>query len=229
VIDAAGEDPAGVVERLRARLAEHGIVAQHVIPGPPTGEIPVGISVRHVHLDRASCDALFGPGYELERSRDVSQPGQFAARETVDVIGPHGELHGVAIIAPLRAEAQIELARTDAIHLGITPPLRESGHLAGTPGLRLRGPRGEVALDHGAIIAQRHVHMNPADAERFGLRDRDVIQVRVRGDREMVLGDVVVRVAPDFTLDLHLDTDEANAAGLTSNQHVAFAGLERRG
>lgn len=190
--------------------------------------IPVGVSVRHVHLSRATCDALFGPGYELTRRRDVSQPGQYVTRETVDLVGPRGELCGAGIIAPLRAETQVELSRTDAIRLGVDPPLRQSGMLQGTPGLRLRGPRGEVALERGVIVAQRHVHMSPDDARRFGVADGDVIRVRVEGDREGTLGDVVVRVSPAFALDLHLDTDEANGAGLDERSVVAFAGIDRR-
>jgi acetate kinase len=190
--------------------------------------IPVGVSVRHVHLSRAACDALFGPGYELTRRRDVSQPGQYVTRETVDLIGPRGELRGVGIIAPLRAETQVEVSRTDAIHLGIDPPLRQSGMLESTPGLRLRGPHGELAIERGAIVAQRHVHMSPEDAQRFGVADGDIIRVRVEGDREAMLGDIVVRVAPGFALDLHLDTDEANGVGLCQTSVVAFAGVEHR-
>ena len=190
--------------------------------------IPVGVSVRHVHLSRSDCDVLFGAGYELSKRRDVSQPGQYVTRETVDVIGPAGELRGVAIINPLRVETQVELARTDAIHLGVEPPLRLSGDLAGTPGVTLRGPRGQVALARGAIVAQRHVHMAPDDARRFGVADRDVIRVETRGAREGMLGDVVVRVSPQFALDLHLDTDEANGLGLDNASVVAFAGVERR-
>jgi len=198
------------------------------VRGPRALPIPVGVSVRHVHLSRGDCDALFGAGYELARRRDVSQPGQYVTRETVDVIGPRGELHGVGIINPLRAETQVELARTDAIHLGIDPPLRQSGHLAGTPGVRLRGPHGEVTLDHGAIIAQRHVHMSPDDARRFGVTDQEIIRVKSDGERESIFGDVIVRVDPSFALDLHLDTDEANGAGLNEASVVAFAGVERR-
>ena len=188
--------------------------------------IPVGVSVRHVHLSRADCDALFGPGHELSRRRDVTQPGQYVTRETVDLVGPKGVLDRVAIIAPLRAETQVELARTDAIALGVSPPLRESGKLDGTPGLTLRGPHGQVEIPRGVILAQRHVHMSPEDARAFGVTDRNLVQVRVEGEREMTMGDVVVRVSPDFRLDLHIDTDEANAAGLTSDSVVAYAGLQ---
>ncbi|MEO7097072.1 MAG: acetate/propionate family kinase, partial [Polyangiales bacterium] len=147
--------------------------------------IPVGVSVRHVHLSRADCDALFGAGYELTRRRDVTQPGQFVTRETVDLIGPKGEIHAVAIINPLRKETQVEVAQTDALRLGVRPPLRESGTLDGTPGVRLRGPKGEVAIARGVILAHRHVHMHPSDARNFGVGDRDMIKVRIEGDREM--------------------------------------------
>jgi len=188
--------------------------------------IPIGVSVRHVHLSRPHCDALFGAGYELQRRRDVTQPGQFVARETVDLIGPKGEVHGVAIINPLRAETQVEVAMTDARRLGLEPPLRESGQLDGTPGVRLRGPKGEVELARGVILAQRHVHMHTSDAQAFGVKDKDTIKVRIEGDREMTMGDILVRVSDKYALDLHLDTDEANAAGLGNDSVVAFEGVQ---
>jgi acetate kinase len=190
--------------------------------------IPVGVSVRHVHLSRPDCDALFGAGYELARRRDVTQPGQFVTRETVDLIGPKGEIRNVAIINPLRKATQVELSATDARQLGVDPPLRESGQLQGTPGLKLRGPAGELEIPSGVILAMRHVHMHPKDAQTFGVSDKDVIRVRAEGDREMTMGDVVVRVNEAYALDLHLDTDEANAAGLTSASVVAFEGLQKR-
>lgn len=190
--------------------------------------IPVGVSVRHVHLSRTDCDALFGSGYQLTRRRDVSQPGQYVVRETIDLVGPRGELCDVAIICPLRAQTQVEVSRTDAVHLGVDPPLRLSGQLASTPGLVVRGPCGQVALAHGAILAQRHVHMSPEDAQRFGVADQDVIRVQAAGDREATLGGIIVRVGRDFALDLHLDTDEANGAGLDDRSVVTFAGVERR-
>ncbi|HET6585551.1 MAG TPA: acetate/propionate family kinase [Nannocystaceae bacterium] len=190
--------------------------------------IPVGVSVRHVHLSRAHCDALFGAGYELTVRREVTQKGQYVTRETVDLVGPKGELRGVAIINPLRERTQVEIAKTDAFALGVRPPIRESGRLEGTPGLRLRGPAGEVELSEGVILALRHVHMSPSDAQRFGVGDKDVIQVAVAGDREMTLGDVLVRVREDFVLDMHIDTDEANAAGLDNDSVVAFARVQER-
>lgn len=198
------------------------------VHGAHARPIPIGVSVRHVHLSRAACDALFGPGYELTRRRDVSQPGQYVTRETVDLIGARDELRGIAIIGPLRAETQVELARTDAIRLGVNPPLRQSGMLDGTPGMRLRGPRGELAIERGVIIAKRHVHMSPEDARRFGVSDGDAIEIRAGGDREATLGDIAVRVDPHFALDLHLDTDEANGTGLDENSVVELTGVERR-
>lgn len=188
--------------------------------------IPVGVSVRHVHLSRADCDTLFGKGYELTERRPVSQPGQYVCRETVDLVGPKGEVERVAIINPLRKETQVELARTDAIALGVNPPLRESGKLEGTPGLTLRGPAGTVEIPRGVILAQRHVHMHPEDAVRMGVADKSVIRVRVEGERETVFGDVIVRVSDQFALDMHLDTDEANGAGLNNDSVATFDGMQ---
>jgi acetate kinase len=188
--------------------------------------IPVGVSVRHVHLAPADRDALFGPGVELTPRRPVTQPGQYVCRETVDLVGPKGEIARVAIINPLRKETQVEVSRTDAYALGIEAPLRESGKLDGTPGLTLRGPAGTVTLERGVIQAHRHVHMHPDDAARFGVRDGGMIKVRVEGDREGVLGDVIVRVSPSYALDLHVDTDEANALALTNDSVVGFEGVQ---
>ncbi|MEZ4394548.1 MAG: acetate/propionate family kinase [Polyangiales bacterium] len=188
--------------------------------------IPVGVSVRHVHLSAKDCAALFGEGYELSHRRDVTQKGQYVTRETVDLVGPKGEIRGVAIINPLRSETQVELARTDAFVLGVKPPLRESGQLDDTPGITLRGTKGEVRLPRGVILAQRHVHMSPDDARTYGVKDKDVIRVQADGDREMEMGDVLVRVREDFVLDMHIDTDEANAAGLHNDSVVSYAGVQ---
>jgi acetate kinase len=214
-------------ERMIAREVMRVTVGPSAARQRVTGHaIPVGVSVRHVHLSRAHCDALFGKGYELTERRPVSQPGQYVCRETVDLVGPKGEIERVAIINPLRKETQVELARTDAIALGVNPPLRESGHLEGTPGLTLRGPRGSVVIDHGCILAKRHVHMHPDDAKRIGVADKSIIRVRVDGERETIFGDVVVRVSPQFALDMHLDTDEANGAGLSNDSVATFDGVQ---
>ncbi len=188
--------------------------------------IPVGVSVRHVHLSPEHCATLFGEGYALSVRRPVSQPGQYVCRETVDLVGPKGELQRVAIINPLRKETQVELSRSDAIALGVSPPLRESGKLDGTPGITLRGPKGTVTTERGVILAQRHVHMHPDDARRLGVGDKNVIRVRAEGDREMVFGDVLVRVNDQYALDMHVDTDEANAAGLGNDSVVTFEGVQ---
>ena len=215
-------------ERMIAREAVRCVTgANGAIRSVRARPIPVGVSVRHVHLSRADVDALFGIGYELTLKRDVTQPGQYVTRETVDLVGPKGELRGVAIIAPLRAQSQVEVAKTDAFALGVAPPLRESGKLEGTPGITLRGPAGAVVIPSGVILAHRHVHMSPAQATDYGVKDKDMIKVRVEGDREMTMGDVIVRVNPGYDLDLHIDTDEANAAGLTSDSVVAYDGLQR--
>ena len=189
------------------------------------GAIPVGVSVRHVHLSPEHCAELFGEGHELTLRRPVTQPGQFVCRETVDLVGPKGEIRRVAIINPLRKETQVEVARTDAMALGVNPPLRESGKLQGTPGITLRGPKGSVAIDHGVILAHRHVHMHPDDASRFGVHDKSIIRVRVDGDRETIFGDVIVRVSDQYALDMHVDTDEANAACLNNDSVASFDGL----
>ncbi|MDQ3266019.1 MAG: acetate/propionate family kinase [Myxococcota bacterium] len=213
-------------ERMIAREAVRAVAGPTAARKRVTGgTIPIGVSVRHVHLSRADCDVLFGTGYELTPKRPVTQPGQYVCRETVDLVGPMGEVDRVAIINPLRKQTQIEVAKTDAVKLGVSPPLRESGHLEGTPGITLRGPRGTVSTQSGVILAQRHVHMGPADAQRFGVKDKDVIGVRVDGEREVVFGDVLVRVSPSYALDMHLDTDEANAAGLTNDSVATFDGL----
>ena len=182
--------------------------------------IPVGVSGRHLHLSREHLDALFGPGYELTKKKDLSQPGQFAAEETVDIMTTKGAFTRVRILGPVRKETQIEMALTDSVKLGITPPLRDSGNLAGSPGVVLVGPNGTITLDQGAIIALRHIHMTPAQAEEFGVQDKDVVQVECPGDRAMIMGQVLVRVSDQFALEFHVDTDEGNAAGLKSGEKV---------
>lgn len=175
---------------------------------------PVEVSARHVHLCRADMDVLFGEGTELTRKRDLSQPGQYLSEERVDVAGPKRTLPGVSILGPLRADTQIEVAMTDCFTLGAVAPVRESGQTAGTPGVRLVGPRGEITVGEGLIVARRHLHMTPADAAVFGVTDRQIVEVRVDTGRPVTFGGVVVRVSPSFALAMHVDTDEANAAGI---------------
>ncbi len=177
--------------------------------------IPVAVSARHVHLSAEAVERLFGPGHALTPERPLSQPGQFAARERVVLVGPRGRIEGVRVVGPTRERCQVEITRTDGFRLGVDAPVRCSGDLAGTPGIVLEGPAGRLVLSEGVICAKRHIHMTPSDAERLGVRHRDLVQVALDTEgRDLVFGDVVVRVSPDYALELHLDTDEANAAEL---------------
>ncbi len=176
--------------------------------------IPIEISAHHVHLAQEDVEKLFGPGHQLTPEHELSQPGQFACAEKVHLVGPKGKIANVRVLGPTRKETQVEIAMTEQFKLGIQPPIRESGDLANTPGITLEGPNGTSVIAKGVICAQRHIHMSPEDAMRRGLRDRYVVRVRVEGDRELIFGDVVVRVNPNFRLAMHIDTDEGNAASI---------------
>jgi propanediol utilization protein len=182
--------------------------------------IPVGISNRHIHLSNKHLDLLFGQGYELKIMKLLSQPGQYAAEETVTIRGTKGEIPNVRILGPVREESQVEISRTDSFALGVKPPVRDSGHLDGTPGIQLIGPQGSVDLEKGVIIASRHVHFHPTDAERFGVEDGDKIKLVTMGERALVFENVLARVHPSYALDCHLDTDEGNAAGLSTGDRI---------
>ncbi len=177
----------------------------------------MGVSNKHLHLTQEHVEILFGKGHQLTNLKDVKQPGQFACEECVKIIGPKGEFPKVRVLGPARSETQIELSMTDARTLGVNVPIRESGKLEGTPGLILEGPCGRVELDHGAIAALRHIHMNPDIAEQLGLKDGDCVGVESSGLRPTLFRDVLVRVSPKYAYEMHIDTDEANAAGLKNN------------
>lgn len=195
----------------------------HVPPMLPA-LVPLAISARHVHLTQGSLERLFGAGHVLTPHLALSQPGQFAARETVTLVGPRRSLPHVRIVGPLRSEDQVEISRTDEIELGLDAPLRESGDLKGTPGIAIEGPAGRIVLDHGVICPLRHIHMSPADAAVLGVADGDRVAAEVmRSGRRLRFSDVLVRVAPDFKLELHLDTDEGNAAGARPGDEVLLA------
>ena len=181
--------------------------------------VPVAVSSRHVHLCEADWRTLFGDE-PLTQMRDLSQPGEFAAQETLTLVGPRGVLERVRVLGPLRRATQVELSRSDAIRVGLTPPVRDSGQLDGSPGVTLVGPAGAVHLQQGVILAWRHIHMTPEDAVRLGMKDKQLVGVRLGGDRSLVLGSVLVRVSPDYRLELHLDTDEANAGLLQDGDLV---------
>ncbi|NBI66256.1 phosphate propanoyltransferase [Pseudoflavonifractor sp. 60] len=182
--------------------------------------VPVGISMRHIHLSRREVDALFGRTYQLTPLRPLSQPGQFACQECLDVIGPKGVLHKVRILGPERPQAQVELAQTDCRTIGVKAPVRASGNVEGTPGVLLQGPRGVLSLPQGVIIADRHLHMSTAQAAAFGLKDGDTVRIQVGGGKPGILDGVLVRAGDQYELDLHLDTDDANAFQLKQGQLV---------
>jgi len=184
------------------------------------GNVPVGISNRHIHLSQQDLETLFGEGYELTVRNDLSQTGQYAAEETVTIEGPKSSMSKVRILGPTRKETQIEISRTDSFGLGLQPPVRDSGSLEGSPGITLIGPKGKVNLDKGVIIAQRHIHMTEEDAKNFGVKDKELVSVRVGGERGVTFDNVLVRVRNDFVLEMHIDTDEANAAMLGNGQLV---------
>lgn len=175
--------------------------------------ILVETSARHVHLSQADLETLFGKGYTLTNKKDLSQPGQFACAEKVTVVGPKGETK-MSILGPTRNATQVEVSLTDARLLGIKALVRESGDIEGTEGCKLVGPEGEVEISCGVIAAKRHIHMTPADAQEFGVKDKDVVSVEVTTDgRSLTFGDVVCRVSDSYALAMHIDTDESNAAG----------------
>lgn len=173
--------------------------------------IEMEASGRHVHVTKAQAEKLFGHG--LTPERPLSQPGQWVAKERVTVVGPKGQFHSVAVLGPERKEGQVEISLTDGRVLGIQPPVRASGSVENSPGVLLKGPCGEVTLSQGVIAAQRHIHMTPQDAERFGVKDKQIVKLQTYTDRPLVFGDVLVRVSKDFATRVHLDFDEANACG----------------
>ncbi|MBE6798744.1 MAG: phosphate propanoyltransferase [Ruminococcaceae bacterium] len=178
-------------------------------------EFLVEISARHVHVCKETLETLFGAGYELTPKKDLSQPGQFACEERVTVVGPKKEIAGVSILGPCRPEDQVELSATDARSIGVKAPIRESGDVAGSGACKLVGPCGEVELAQGVIVAKRHIHMTPEEAAELGVKDTQIVNVKVTTDgRSLIYGDTVVRVSPKYALAMHVDTDEANAAAI---------------
>ena len=176
-------------------------------------KVMVETSARHVHVTKQDLETLFGEGYELHVKKMLSQPGQYASEERVDVVGPKKTIAGVSILGPVRKASQVELSLTDARSIGVAAPVRESGDIEGSGACKLVGPKGEVELSQGVIAAKRHIHMTPADAAQFGLKDKDVVSVKVETNgRALTFGDVVVRVNDSFALAMHIDTDESNAA-----------------
>ncbi len=180
----------------------------------PLRFVPVGVSARHVHLSQADMELLFGTGKPLTKFKDISQPGQYAANEKVTVIGPKGTIENVRILGPFRKHTQVEIAASEARKLGVQPPVRESGRIEGSPGVQLAGPHGAVTLVQGCIIAERHIHMTPADARAYGVRHGQKVQVKVPGGKGGIMDHVSIKVREDYALEMHIDTDDSNAFGI---------------
>lgn len=207
----------------KARVKEAGIVnGEEKIR---RFEVNIGVSNRHIHLSPADLETLFGSGYQLKKMKDLSQPGQYAAEETLDVIGPKGKIERVRILGPVRKESQIEISVSDSVKLGVAPPIRDSGDIDNTPGITLAGPNGKLELNKGVIIAKRHLHLDPVTAAEMGLKDKDVITAYLRTERPIRLEGIGVRVNEQYATDLHIDMDEANAA-LAKNGDKAILILE---
>lgn len=185
--------------------------------------IPMAVSARHCHISQKDLEILFGTGYQLTKKADLSQPGQFAANETITIAGPRGSLEKVRILGPARNMTQVEVSRTDSFKLGLKPPLRESGNIEGSSPVTLIGPKGSLYKKEGLIIAQAHIHMNPEDAEGFGVKNGEYVKVEIEGERPISFEKVLIRISPRYRLEMHIDTDEANAgliAGKTAGRLV---------
>lgn len=182
--------------------------------------VPVGISNRHIHLSQADLDQLFGAGYQLTPMKELSQPGQFACKETVTICGPKGAIEKVRVLGPVRKETQIEIVAGDSFKLGVKAPAKLSGDLAGTPGITVVGPKGSVQTAQGLIVAQRHIHMAPADAQAYGVQDGQIVKIRVGGLRGGIYDNVAIRVTTSSKLECHLDTEEANAMGVAGTVEI---------
>lgn len=184
-------------------------------------DVPVGVSNRHIHLSVADVETLFGKGYELTPLKDLSQPGQFACKETLTIIGPSlRPIENVRVLGPVRKASQVEISRTDSFTLKVKPPVRESGYIAGSAAITIVGPKGIVQLKEGCIIANRHIHMSLDDAAAFGITDGQYVDVETNGERRTKFYDVQIRANKDFRLEMHIDTDDANAAGIGNGSKV---------
>ena len=182
--------------------------------------VPIGVSNRHIHLDRKDMDILFGQDSELTFKKELGQPGQYACEETVTLHGPKGELGRVRVLGPLRSESQVEISVTDGFALGVKPPIRESGKLEGTPGVTIIGPKGTIEKDTGTIAALRHVHLDPETAQRIGVKDKQMVKVEIGGLRGGILHNVLIRVSEQFAPEMHIDVDEANAFGVKNGDRA---------
>lgn len=182
--------------------------------------IPIGVSNRHAHLSQRDLEILFGEGYQLTKYRDLKQPGQYAAKETIAIKGPKGSIDSVRILGPTRDLTQVEVSFTDARTLGINAPVRESGKTQQSAPITIIGPKGTIEKSEGVIAALRHIHMPTDVAEKLGVKDKDKVKVETTGERQVIFCNVLARVSDNFALEMHVDTDEANGAGLSNNDTV---------
>ena len=202
-----------IAERVKRALLEMNKTEKNA-SGESDG-IPVGVSNRHIHLSVSDLETLFGAGYELTPMKDLSQPGQYACKEVLTIVGPSMRpIENVRVLGPVRKTSQVEISATDSYVLKVKPPVRESGNIKGSAPIRIIGPKGVVELSEGCIIANRHIHMSPADAVKFGVSDGDTVTIDAEGKRRTRWFDVQVRVHKDFRLEMHVDTDDANAVGI---------------
>ena len=216
-------------ERMMAREALRALSRSYITKVLDTQKqesFLVEVSAHHIHLTQEHVEALFGKGHQLTKHADLSQPGQYACKEQLAIVGPKGKIERVRVLGPARKYTQIEIAMTEQYKLGVQPPIRESGDIKDSPGCTLESPTGSVKVDRGVICALRHIHMTPEDALKYGVRDKSVVRVRISGDRELVFGDVLVRVDPSFALAMHIDTDEANAANVQTGARGFIEGIQ---
>ena len=191
-------------------------------------QIPIAASNRHIHLSPEHVDRLFGKGHQLNKLKDLSQPNQFAAKETVTLIGPKGKIQNVRVLGPARGSTQVEVSLFDGFTLGVKPPIRNSGDIKGSGAITIQGPRGQVTINEGLICAARHIHMHTSDGESFGVSDGDRVQVKVEGERGVIFSNVLIRVSPKYKLEMHIDIDEANAANIKNGQIGEIVAIESR-
>ncbi|MGG3466990.1 phosphate propanoyltransferase [Neobacillus pocheonensis] len=191
-------------------------------------QVPIAASNRHIHLSPEHVERLFGRGYQLNKLKDLSQPNQFAAKETVTLIGPKGKIPNVRVLGPARGSTQVEVSLFDGFTVGVKPPIRSSGDINGSESITIQGPRGQVTIKEGLICAARHIHMHTSDGEAFGVADGDLVQVKVDGERGVIFSNVLIRVSPKYKLEMHIDLDEANAANLKNGQLGEIVAIESR-
>jgi acetate kinase len=219
-------------ERMIARETLRTLNQRHVtkiIHSQRLKPVPVEVSAHHIHLSKEHVEALLGPGYQLTSESELSQPGQYACSEKLTLIGPKGKVERVRVLGPTRNETQVEISMTEQFRLGIHPPIRGSGDIEGSPGATIEWSNNTITIEKGVICALRHIHMSPEDALHFGLHDNDMVRVRVESDRELIFGDVLIRVHPTFKLAMHIDTDEANAANIRTGCSAYIDGIQNRG